>query len=758
MTRIILAIGSIAVFFALAASAIGQNNQAASGHSGLVTSQTVAGLTISVDSRWLDAPGYRPIRISITPTAAVTADRDLLIILSTRRYYDPRQTPILSEKHLTIPENTAAGQSIETTIYFPPSIEGTDCELEIIDPSTPKGTIVKQMQVFGGAFHFNDQDASLLYAKYPHILFCDKVPDTNAIVRNLPQLQQYVTQPNQGGAPAGSGPQGMPTPAPNTNIGQPIANIQLPSAMSLAMADLPGNWLDYSSLDILCFSLDQWAACSDKNPAAHKAILQWVQAGGNLWIYSVTGPQGKWDRISELEKLLELSAAESADKNADSPTGWIKPSEDAPAENPPNYRTSSPQYPYEEAMTTPPPAELPSEEEKSEPKPAVLFREYGMGTVAAISSPDPFSGSAKWTSAGWQWFMSTLSESRWRWNLRHGNTLGNKNPDFWKFLIPGVGMPPIKTFQVFITIFVIGIGPVNYWFLKRRKKLHFMILTVPLSAAVVTSLLFSYALLADGLGTRVRARSITRLDQKRGEAATWTWLSYYSGIAPSGGLTFSSDTAVYPVLDEPDFDARSKGRKKIVWDDNQQLAQGWLDSRTPTQYLTVRSMASKLKLNVAEKAKSGVLEVENLLGAKIDYLMIRGRDGKFYLAENVGPNSKNDIQESTSKATDSFFTRLLEYDRLAEPEELKQMNHQQSQSMNYYRYNYYYRFLEETPMSVSLLNSSWALFPDSPSNFPRAGLLTPGSYIALLPECAEVELGTPSAREEASVHVIVGEW
>jgi hypothetical protein len=574
-------------------------------------------------------------------------------------------------------------------------------------------------------------------------------------VRNLPHLQQYVTQPNQGNGGGFGG-----APAPNPNAGQLIPNIQLPSAMAMAMADLPGNWLDYSSLDIVCFSLDQWAACSDKNPAAHRAILRWVQAGGNLWIYDVGGPKEKWGRLTELDKLLDLPAAKTADKNSDARNGWIQPSDEMPTNTTPNYRRNQPNYAYEEAeIATPPPVETLWEDEKSEPKPAVLFREHGMGVVAAISSPDPFSGNAKWTQAGWQWFMSTLSESRWRWNLRHGNTLGNRNPDFWKFLIPGVGRPPIKTFQVFITVFVIAIGPVNYWLLKRRKKLYLMILTVPLSAAAVTLLLFTYALLADGLGTRVRARSITRLDQNRGEAATWTWLSYYSGIAPSGGLKFSSETAVYPVLDEPDFDVWKHGRKKINWDDGQHLAQGWLDSRTPTQYLTIRSNASKLRLNVAETTKNGALEVENLLGAKIERLILRGRDGNIYLAENVEPNAKAEAKAISPKTGDPPFNKLRQEIALSLPADFNLSNARQIQSMNYYRYHWYYRFIEETPMSVSLLESSMTrLSPDSSAGLPYPGLLQPGSYIALLPQCAEVELGTTAAREEAGLHVIVGEW
>lgn len=45
-----------------------------------------------------------------------------------------------------------------------------------------------------------------------------------------------------------------------------------------------------------------------------------------------------------------------------------------------------------------------------------------------------------------------------------------------------------------------------------------------------------------------------------------------------------------------------------------------------------------------------------------------------------------------------------------------------------------------------------------PSSFGNAAVLTPGSYVAIVQQSPEVVLGTPSARQEASFHVILGKW
>jgi hypothetical protein len=94
-----------------------------------------------------------------------------------------------------------------------------------------------------------------------------------------------------------------------------------------------------------------------------------------------------------------------------------------------------------------------------------------MGTVAAIASADPFSGKDNWSMWDWNWLLSTLGSGRWQWHMRHGLIMGQQNPDFWNFSIPGVGLAPVTAFQILITLFILYIGPVNYWFLQRRKNI-----------------------------------------------------------------------------------------------------------------------------------------------------------------------------------------------------------------------------------------------------------------------------------------------
>ena len=84
--------------------------------------------------------------------------------------------------------------------------------------------------------------------------------------------------------------------------------------------------------------------------------------------------------------------------------------------------------------------------------------------MAAIASTDQFDQGEKFP---WKWLYNTIGALRWQWSCATGSTLYGTNENFWNFLIPGVGLVPVTSFQILITLFVIVIGPVNYYLLRR---------------------------------------------------------------------------------------------------------------------------------------------------------------------------------------------------------------------------------------------------------------------------------------------------
>lgn len=340
-------------------------------------------------------------------------------------------------------------------------------------------------------------------------------------------------------------------------------------------------------------------------------------------------------------------------------------------------------------------------------------------------------------------------------------TPGNANFEFANLLVPGVGLAPVTEFRVLITLFVLLIGPANYWLLKRFRRLHLLVLTVPLAATVTTAMLFVYAIVSDGFSTTMRVHSLTTLDQRAGEAACWARLSYYSGLAPSAGLTFPADTAVYPIIpgwNETGADPDMGVRRELAWQAQEaRLTRGWLRSRTPTQFLTIRARQSSLALELLP-TKDG-LRATNKLGSTVEFVVAVDDSGRLFFGEGLQVNARANLQAiDRIEAIRRLRTLVTEHKAempaaLAAPDSefLAMQNRQQMRSFRRAGFQYGNERLSTNRMN-QMLDQLAGL-----SNMPALAT-PPKSYIAVTEKGPEVPLGIEGATEEASFHVIIGQW
>jgi hypothetical protein len=342
-------------------------------------------------------------------------------------------------------------------------------------------------------------------------------------------------------------------------------------------------------------------------------------------------------------------------------------------------------------------------------------------------------------------------------------TPDDANYEFANLLVPGVGLAPVTEFRVLITLFVLLIGPANYWFLKRFRRLHLLVLTVPLAAILTTAALFAYAVLADGFSTTVRAHSVTTLDQRTGEAACWSRLSYYSGMAPGAGLTMPADVAVYPIIpgwNEGSFDADLGGERELLWEPNEaKLARGWLRSRTPTQFLTVRARKSLHSIEFLS-ANDKKMRATNKLGTTIEFLLVLDQEGKLFTGENLATESRGMLQPIERE---DAVRRLRELVMAHQPEAPAALSAPDSDFMLMQRRQQRRQFrrsgfeYSNERLSANLAGEMLIELAGLSGSVPALSL-PPQSYIAITATGPEVAIGMSDADEEESFHVIVGQW
>jgi hypothetical protein len=708
--------------------------QASGGENGTIHSGAAAGLRVKVDTRWLDGGGYRPVKITVTPAPATPVDRTLVVECLVSRWYGRRSTCDLRVmRTIEIPAGTA---SVETTLLVPQTAGWIQYTINFVED----GQLLRPL-VFTNSPNssYNWQSGEEAFSRV--LIVGGQLPDTTKLTSAWP-LQRYM---DSGVYSAAVQPGTTNSPVPPT--------MPLPTAISRSLSELPSQWLEYTNLDVVCLRLDELAELSQKHPEAFQAVCRWTAAGGNLWVYDV-GDQ--WKNLPQLERLLQFDLPSSGVRREPASRGWTEPDPGVfrqPLQGIGNsaydnsgdvYRTPS------EASTVPAEPEPPPNPPERSP---FVVRTYGLGQVAALESSNPWPGDKH----QWRWLLNTTGSSRCLWYQRHGLSPIRENADFWNFLIPGIGLAPVTAFIVLISLFVVIIGPVNYLLLRRWKRLHLLLLTTPAAAALVTLALFGYAMVADGLATRLRVRSVTQLDQRRGQAVCWARLSYYAGLAPSGGLKFASDIAVIPLEYLPGESASSL--RELQWEGQQLMTGGWLMSRRPTQFLTMRSRESQRRLDLREPAEpAGTAELTNRLGTRIEQLLVQGKNGKYYWAAGVDNGAKVRVQPVEHAVA---MQRLRKTFVENQPQFLPGLDRQTvSNSYSSFRSAYYWYSnrtdLPAPAQATGLLETALA----APTAISSSGeeALRPGSYVAVVEQSPEVDLGYAKARLQAGFHVILGRW
>jgi hypothetical protein len=717
-----------------------------------------SGLVLSIDTSWVASNGYRPVRIKITPIAPVTADRTLMIRLSpveTSRYYFQRGADLGVTQQFDIP---AQSRGVSGTIAVPQYSPWARLKVDVFEDGEPveelsrEDVYVNSEGTINGSFSINGASNAVNIGRAPAVLqIGGSGTDTNGHVWSLfqngfsPWSWLCVENNEVGSLPA----------YPEAQIWQLATQSRLSSA-----ADLPQRWIDYSGVDVFETPLPKLQRLIEKQPRQWAAIRLAVAAGANLWVYDVGD---RYARLSELEKALDLPPQPKADGGAPDAAGW-----DAPDPSQQNSEEGSRAAPANDAVLT---KKHSSTKIDRRAKP-FLIHALGCGQVAAIDTSRPNANQLNWNSV-----LNTAGTRRLSWTARHGMVLApeelmDNKPDFWQFLIPGVGLTPVVQFQILISLFVIGIGPVNYLLLRRWRRLGLLLITVPASAAIVTLVLFCYALIHDGLGVRVRARSFTQLDLRRGEAVCWTRLSYYAGLSPSQGLTFPGDVAVYPFGQEPPpYRGGERRPKEIDWQEaepsgksvamNQHFSTDWLPSRTPTQFITVRSRKTTAALGITQPVPGSAPKLENHLGTRIRSLVLTDAAGKYFGASELESEASATLAPLAADQALKAIQKTLSENDLQLPGGA-QMNWFQP-SNNYYPRPGYYAPTTSPPPDGSFQIANSGPAPQHDSILERSlhdwtQSLEPRSFVAIVEKSPEVVLGLDSAREEASLHVVVGQW
>lgn len=543
----------------------------------------------------------------------------------------------------------------------------------------------------------------------------------------------------------------------------------------LPPSELSASWLAQSNADLIVISLDDLKLLKTKHTDQHRALQQWVMAGGSLVVY---GCGNEWERLPE---LLPLAGLPRDSQQPGESKQWrlpLKSKFQSQVEGVFDQNQGAYTYvqPNGTVITTTAPLDpnqinnVPSLPRQSDWKsPPFAWTRCGLGVVVAYKSDNPFPG----VPSDWGGLWNTLEARQFLWSRRHGMSHHQENPDFWNFVIPGVGEAPVFSFMTMIALFMLLIGPANYYYLNRSRRLSLLLVTVPLGAGIFTAGLFAFALLSDGFATRTRVRSYTVLESDSGLAASISRQTFYTAFVPSDGMRYPPDTAVYPMHHSPMDDAVSNYylyQSDSEWVDRKlQLQRRYLTAREHRQFVTVRSTPCQAKLEV--RGSGDKMLVKNLLGTDIDMALLVDDSGRLRSVENLAANAQAEAALIDGATAQSAWHKRLDPKLPAMPVNYDPNRYDTLFSRN--RYNRMYGYGRNQTWGVT--QGTGALERgisdiDPILNRMRDGVVNAGSgyertYTAITTDSIKaddgeplVPLGVRNSRVVESLHVVRGRW
>ncbi len=217
-------------------------------------------------------------------------------------------------------------------------------------------------------------------------------------------------------------------------------------------------------------------------------------------------------------------------------------------------------------------------------------------------------------------------------------------------------------------------------------------------------------------------------------------------MVPPGGMTFSPETAVYPVfppMEEP-------GAATVDWTDTQVLTSGWLLSRTRTQFLTIHNAEQRARVEIKPHAGGG-FEFSNGLPWDVEAVVVADEKGRLSMGCAIQANASDVLFTPVVKDLRGFVELLANYrpdfpDGFTSPIE----NPFASPRVRFYRMK------TGSPSTSFETNLMERLVQDWSTDFPLKEGLAPRSYLAILRQNPGVETGVPQTSEQMGYHLLLG--
>jgi uncharacterized membrane protein len=368
-------------------------------------------------------------------------------------------------------------------------------------------------------------------------------------------------------------------------------------AEATEVARLPDRWIGYDGIDLVILTTGIDPAYWDNLGTDRRrlaALAEWVRRGGRLLVSAGTNAEILLDdRLREIREMLPATLPAAGKRTVDTVRiEWT-------ARTLPEARLLGDQEGKGgriTLMTLNPRADRsprvmmpPRDSRDPNAPPLVVQGAYGSGRVTVVGFDLDGAALANWQhkASFWEWLLNESGhrlpsgqESR----LGGSRSFADDNEDQYVTTMQNMldsfeGVPVVSFGWValFILIYILLIGPVDYLFLKRIvKRMEWTWVTFPLIVIAVSTLAYFTAYALKGRDLKINKVDLVDVDLQSNRVYGHTWFTVFSpriqsytvGVEPGGtregesseGFTWTPDTAAESV---PNTTVSWQGRPRI---------------------------------------------------------------------------------------------------------------------------------------------------------------------------------------------------
>jgi len=334
--------------------------------------------------------------------------------------------------------------------------------------------------------------------------------------------------------------------------------------------------------------------------------------------------------------------------------------------------------------------------------------------------------------------------------VRYSSGVGD---DFWNWLIPSVGRTPAIAFLMFVVLFVGGAVPGIMVWSNRHKRRVWLVVLIPITAAICTLFLFSYGLLKDGLGAVSRIRSLAFVDQN-GDGMVWSRQTYFAATVSNDGIFLDEETQFIPILTNS---FASLPTNEHLESDGRQQYRGFLPPRLQTQFSITQPLRKLPVLKRGPEQDSVISSqvVRNASDFVWDKAMFVGENDAYYLALGVAPGAKAEFTVMSREDALSELLKSYKSQPLVPPADSPSVD-QTSLGQTFSKF-FGYNFRSGSSIFSPITEEGiWQRHLGIATSDKT--VLLPGTYVIFANQAPYVERCLPEVRDQEGLHTIVGRW